>query len=107
MARTGSDYKGSWSGWEEHSRMLYNCPCCEFTKDEDGGIQCELCPLLDYWLGGPVDVNESSRCRCTRRGSPFKSWETARTPEARSKYARIIAGFPKAELEKLGGINED
>ena len=115
MERTGSEWKGSWPGWEKYGKMLFHCPCCEFTKKEGKLVntispQCFLCPLLDYWMESLGESKDNiTGCPCEGIGSPYREWLIAKTPEDRSKYAKIIAGFPKAELEKMkeGEMNED
>lgn len=96
LARTGSDDKGSWPGWEKHGLLYFACPCCHYVMNKhDGRLLCEDCPLLTHW-GGTYLV-----APCCDKVSPFDKWARAKTPKNRKKYAKIIADFARTELEKM------
>ena len=107
LARTGRKYKMDWPGFETYDEMLYWCPCCEFTKKKHGRTkvfvpQCSLCPLLEYWMKSLYySKSNNTGCPCENIGSPYRSWAEAKSVKDRKKYAGIIAGFPRTELEKI------
>ena len=94
LAKDGTRQKWRWPGWKKYGRMLNLCPCCEFTKDSSGVI-CPNCPMLDCW------GNSFSYGSCEMDASPYMEWRDATDPETHEKYAKIIADFAQAELEKL------
>ena len=66
MAKTGSQVKGQWPGWEKYGSIPFNCPFCEFYDD------CSDCPIY----------------HCDKYA--FGDWEDAETKEDRKKYAALF-----------------
>lgn len=80
MAKTGSNYKGDWPGWEKYGEMFNYCPLCEYAgavKIETN--RCKKC-LLKWGAFG-----------CERQGeSQYLKWDDALTKADRKKYAGLF-----------------
>ncbi len=80
MAKTGTEYKDQWTGWEKYALTSKNdCFLCEYN-DMQGGrslIDCSYCPYFEKF-GRCVD------------NSIFGKWAYTETKRTRKKYAKLF-----------------
>jgi hypothetical protein len=85
LARTGGNDKYNVTQRLGLPDVELDCYACESTKNKTGWkIYCGKCPIC--WT-----KKEKHQCLC--KDSPFKRWDSARTPRTRKKYAKIIANM--------------
>lgn len=87
LAKTGTDNKGHWGGWDEYGLMRSDCSLCEYVATKRGG--CNSCP---YYLKFGM---------CTKDDTPYWQWNMSPTKRVRKEYARMFL----EQLKQLqGGI---
>lgn len=113
LAENPKREKLEWPGWHEHGYMNANCPCCQYTidNDPDGKVNCSMCPLITLW---PVPIRF-----CLDPSSPYIQWRDdcihvdvdgrilcSYDPVLRTKYAQQIADAAASELSRLAATEQ-
>ena len=90
--------KSNWPEWKINGgnvpTMLSNCSLCDFVKNASGVLNCEFCPLKDFWPHGD----------CINRDSAWWKWEDAISIEECKEHSKAI--YEAAEFELSKEINK-
>lgn len=98
--------KTFWPGWAEYGSMRFDCPCCQYERNQRSGYthtpqECiAYCPLLNIW-----PAKRDSNCPpCCRKGSPFQRFEEFSDDEKFDEVSKIVIEMEaaiKKEMKRL------
>lgn len=63
---------------------LYDCPLCDYLRDDEDEPLCSKCPWPDY----PNKLNR--QVKCINQASPFHNWAMANRKTAGKKVLRLL-----------------
>jgi len=89
LAKTGSEYKNNWPGWEKIEHQDYVCFLCN-KYHANRNFKEDTCKCPIKW-----SKIKDSRTPCCNYDSPFYQWEDEQDITKRRKLALKIAGMWK------------
>jgi len=92
LAKTGSEHKIDWDGWEENEEITDDCFLCEYAVQKSGtdylDERCLVCPYYRKY-----------GYKCFEDSSSYCAWDEADDKKGRKKYAKQFLNQLKALLD--------
>ncbi|MBE9572399.1 MAG: hypothetical protein IMF11_17365 [Proteobacteria bacterium] len=78
------EIRGPWQNY------LYNCPCCEFTKENRDLLVCAECPMKPEW--SCFYKRSRGNYLCAKAG-PYMEWSWGKPPQDNTLSCHDLAFF--------------